>query len=158
MIFAEIPTRRLFSCVQTLQSLYGCPCSAVATCVCERRLHGQLDAARVAAANAGQRVEQQAAQTVQPLPLQQPEQRTGGLQQPEQRLEHAAGQAAAAEAPAPAWFAPDGYELPEECAKHEPLYAGIFDSLRPWSERGVTREDMDACLPVAPAGHDVSTG
>lgn len=61
MIFAEIPTRRHFSCVQILQSLYGCPFSAAATCVCERRLHGQLDAARVAAADAGQLAERQAA-------------------------------------------------------------------------------------------------
>jgi len=53
---------------------------------------------------------------------------------------------------------PDGYQLPEECAKHEPLYAGIFDNLRPWFERGITKEDLDACAAVAPAGHNISEG
>lgn len=95
---------------------------------------------------------------VQPRTPQQQEQKPREVQQPEQRLEQAAGQAATAEAPALAGIEPYSYELPEECVKHEPLYAGIFDSLRPWYERGVTREDMDACLPVAPAGHDVAAG
>jgi len=42
--------------------------------------------------------------------------------------------------------------------KHEPLYAGIFDNLRPWFERGITRQDMDACAAVAPAGYNLSEG
>lgn len=136
-----------------LQTLYGCSSSSAgaAASVCERRLV-QLDAARVAGADAGQRIERQHEQNVQPVLVQQPQRQAQqqALQQPEQ--------AAAAEAPAAGRLVPDGYELPEECAKHEPLYSGIFDSLRPWYERGVTREDMDACLPVAPAGHDVAAG
>lgn len=139
--------------LQVLQTLYGCSSSSAgaAASVCERRLV-QLDAARVAGADAGQRIERQHEQNVQPVLVQQPQRQAQqqALQQPEQ--------AAAAEAPAAGRLVPDGYELPEECAKHEPLYSGIFDSLRPWYERGVTREDMDACLPVAPAGHDVAAG
>ncbi|KAL4459075.1 hypothetical protein ABPG75_013940 [Micractinium tetrahymenae] len=133
-----------------LQSRFGCSATTAAACVCERRLRVQLDAATVAAAHADSAQQQEgAAQDVQ---QQQPA-------QADQHEQQAASQAAAAaEAPAPGRFVPDGYELPEECAKHEPLYAGILDSLRPWFERGVTREDMDACLAAVPAGYDVAKG
>ena len=72
----------------------------------------------------------------------------------------AAGEAtaapAAAAAPAPLaqlqWLRPQGYQLPAECVKHEELYSVIFDLLRPWFVRGITKEDFDAC--VMPAGKD----
>ena len=35
------------------------------------------------------------------------------------------------------WFVPIGYQLPEECVKHEELYRGIFEDLR--QARGVPR-------------------
>lgn len=60
--------------------------------------------------------------------------------------------------PGAAPFQPDGYHLPSECAKHSVLFTNIFDELRPWMVRGISREDMDACAPVAPAGHNTSAG
>ncbi|KAL4443761.1 hypothetical protein ABPG75_011498 [Micractinium tetrahymenae] len=60
--------------------------------------------------------------------------------------------------PGPAPFQPDGYELPAECAKHSVLFPSIFNELRPWMVRGISRADMDACAAVAPAGHNISEG
>lgn len=136
--------------MQALQILYGCSSSAAGapSCVCESRLHVQLDAVRVAASEARPHAELQSQQPVEPVPL----------RPAEQQAEQVAGQAGTVGASTPGHFPPDSYQLPEECAKHEPLYAGIYDALRPWYERGVTRQDMDACLPVAPAGHDVALG
>jgi hypothetical protein len=50
------------------------------------------------------------------------------------------------------WLRPQGYQLPAECIKHEELYSVIFDLLRPWFVRGITKEDFDAC--AMPAGKD----
>jgi len=48
------------------------------------------------------------------------------------------------------WFEPQGYELAPECLKHEDLYLGIPDNLRPWMRKGITRADIDACgVPIA---------
>lgn len=55
-------------------------------------------------------------------------------------------------------YCPDGYELPQECEKHASLFSGIFEDLRPWLERGITRADLDACAEVAPAGYNLSVG
>ena len=42
-----------------------------------------------------------------------------------------------------------GYELPAACEKHAVLFPPVFDLLRPWFGRGITSEDLDACVPVA---------
>ncbi len=60
---------------------------------------------------------------------------------------------------APPPFVPDGYELPEVCKRHGELYVGIFDDLRPWFERGITKKDIDACgAPVAPPNYNITNG
>lgn len=46
----------------------------------------------------------------------------------------------------------------QECWKHEALYPTIFDSLRPWLARGITRTDLDACQPAATPETNTSLG
>ncbi|KAL4427661.1 hypothetical protein ABPG75_001750 [Micractinium tetrahymenae] len=56
------------------------------------------------------------------------------------------------------WFKPVGYHLPEECLKHEDLYLGIVENLRPWMATGITRTDLDACgVPIAPNASYINT-
>lgn len=55
-------------------------------------------------------------------------------------------------------FHADGYDLPPECAKHSVLFTTIFNELRPWMVRGISREDLDACATVAPEGHNITAG
>lgn len=56
------------------------------------------------------------------------------------------------------WFRPKGYKLPEECLKHEELYVGVFENLRPWFGRGIRREDLDACAPIATKDTNTTLG
>ncbi|PSC76645.1 NHL repeat containing [Micractinium conductrix] len=82
-------------------------------------------------------------------------------------LPAAAGPTAAAAAAAGAdpssrettrWFKPTGYDLPAECWKHEDMYAMVFDNLRPWMARGITKADLDACAPAATPETDTKFG
>ena len=56
------------------------------------------------------------------------------------------------------WLRPQGYQLPAECIKHEELYSAIFDLLRPWFVRGITKEDFDACAMPAGKDHNLDEG
>ncbi|GAB4813885.1 hypothetical protein N2152v2_000931 [Parachlorella kessleri] len=58
----------------------------------------------------------------------------------------------------PQGFTPRGYQMPQECAKHQVLYPAAFDLLRPWMASGIHREDIDSCGVAPAATADFSTG